>query len=72
MLLSVDIIQIKETKSGKFSKVTNISGSKCKISQEQNQIGSTGGNREMDQLYMMSQVSNITRRTTFSPINKKV
>ena len=28
-----------------------------------------GGNREMDQLYMTSQVSNITRKTTFSPIS---
>ena len=27
-----------------------------------------GGNREMGRLYMTSQVSNITRKTTFSPI----
>ena len=28
-----------------------------------------GGNRDKDQLYMTSQVSNITRKTTFSPIS---
>ena len=28
-----------------------------------------GGNREMDQLYMTSQMSYITRKTTFSPIS---
>ena len=30
---------------------------------------STGGNREMDQLYTMSQVKYITRKTKFSPIS---
>ena len=32
-----------------------------------NRLSSTiGGNREMDQSYMTSQVTNITRKTTFS------
>ena len=35
-----------------------------------NRLSSTiGENREMDQLYMTSQVSNITSKTTFSPIS---
>ena len=29
----------------------------------------TGGNREMNQIYMTSQMSNITRKKTFSPIS---
>ena len=35
-----------------------------------NRLSSTiGDNREMDQLYTTSQVSNMTRKTTFSPIS---
>ena len=40
-----------------------------KIQVKTNRLSSTiGGNREMDQLYTTSQVSNITRKTKFSPI----
>ena len=36
----------------------------------ENRFSSTiDGNREIDQLYMTSQVSNITRKTKFSPIS---
>ena len=34
-----------------------------------NRLSSTGGNREIDQLYTTSQVSNVTRKTKFSHIS---
>ena len=41
-----------------------------KVSALTNRLSSTiASNREMDQLYTMSQVSNITRKTKFSPIS---
>ena len=41
-----------------------------KVSALTNRLSSTiASNREMDQLYTMSQVSNTTRKTKFSPIS---